>query len=458
MKTMTPFQVVRRASPLLIAGVCLIAASLSATEVKVRLSFKFILNSSGSRPATGNFNTDQEIIDQVAFGDNLYRDFISEFRHLRYEIVNVSGQSAYYLNGATSADRDEIRNLALANKTAWSWRDNAINVYITGASATAISKFPPDNDIIIMCQSVYDTTLAHEVGHSLNLLHTHEGGGADGCSDTLPDDDNWTNRDQMAQNSYGLNYSQLNSSQKAAVDRTWNNLMSYHEPNNRAYLTGCQMDRESDQGYTDRTWLLTRIPTYIEVGAPTYPFPIDMGSWAFPYPTIQAAINAGETASRVLVLMAGTHADPTSVITTDTDIVTRRGVSYCREVEPEYALPYNVEDSTNPAVRSAVVRAQQLDMQGDGTNALAALVEAAQAARGRERDALQLEIGQRLQAMEHFVEAETYFTRLATEADQPALRATGLKKAEKMKAKEQERIKKQQAKQGDTPEAEEEQQ
>jgi hypothetical protein len=138
--------------------------------------------------------------------------------------------------------------------------------------------------------------------------------------------------------------------------------------------------------------------------------------------------------------------------------VTRRGVSYCYETPPAYDLPYNVEDSTDPAVRNAVVRAQQLDMQGDATNALAALVEAAQAAKGRERDALQLEIGQRLQAMERYVEAETYFTRLANEADQPALRARGLKKAETMKAKEQERIKKQQAKQGEAPEPEEEQQ
>jgi hypothetical protein len=428
--------------------VCLLAAvSAPAAEPGVRLSFKFILNASGNRPGTGNVNTDAEIAAQVLRGNEIFANFISEFRFLNVEVLDVSGQSAYYLNDASEASRDAIRNAALANPGAFFWRNNAINVYITGASDSAISKFPPDNDIIILCQGIYDPTLAHEVGHSLNLLHTHQDGGADGCSDTLADNSDWTTRDQIAQNSYGLNYNQLNAGQQALVDNTWGNLMSYHDPDNRSILTPCQLDRESAQGYTDRTWLLNQIPTYVRVGAPIVPL-VDMGSWAFPYPTIQDALNAGEINSRAVILLNGIHANPASVITTDTDLIPRRGTATIQDEKPLYHLPYNLEDSTNAAVRQAVVRAQQLDKKGDGTNALAALKQALQAAGGRERDALVLEIAQRLSAEKQFSEAETYYVKLALEADQPALRNKAQSKANAMQA----RIKAQNAKTEQAPE------
>jgi hypothetical protein len=419
------------------AAAVLAVLSAEAAEPQVRLSFKFILNSSGNRPATGNINTDAEINEQVTRGNEIFADHISEFRFQNVEILNVSGQSSYYLNDASESSRDAIRSAALADPGAFFWRNNAINVYITGASDSAISKFPPDNDIIILCQGIFDTTLAHEVGHSLNLLHTHQGGGADNCDDTLPDDPDWT-RDQIAVNAYGLNYNQLNASQKTLVDNTWGNLMSYHDPDNRSILTACQMDRQSAQGYADRTWLLTQIPTYVRVGAATVPF-VDMGSWAFPYPTIQDAINAGEVNNRAVILLNGTHANPASVMTTDTDLIPRRGTAHIQDLKPAYDLPYNLEDSRNPAVRGAVIRAQQFDRLGDGTNALAALREAARQATGRERDALHLEIAQRLSADQRFSEAETYFTQLASESDQAGLRTKAQRKAQVMQAKQKSR-------------------
>jgi hypothetical protein len=417
-----------------LVAILLAADSVPAAEPGVRLSFKFILNASGNRPGTGNINTDVEINDQVTRGNEIFANFISEFRFQNIEILDVSGQSAYYLNDASATSRDEIRNAALANPGAFFWRNNAINVYITGASDSAISKFPPDNDIIILCQGIFDPTLAHEVGHSLNLLHTHQDGGADGCSDTLPDNEDWT-RDQIAQNSYGLNYSQLNAAQQTLVDNTWGNLMSYHDPDNRSILTPCQMDRESAQGYTDRTWLLNQIPTYVRSGAPIVPL-VDMGSWAFPYPTIQDALNAGEINNRAVILLNGNHANPASVITTDTDIIPRRGTATIQDEKPLYHLPYNLEDSTNAAIRQAVIRAQQFDKSADGTNALASLIQAAKIATGRERDVLNLEIAQRLSAEKRFKEAETWFSRLALEADQPALRNKAEKKAQAMKTKQ----------------------
>jgi len=406
----------------------LAAISAQGVEPRVRLSFKFILNASGNRPGTGNINTDAEIEEQLARGNQIFANLISEFRYVDTEILEVSGQSAYYSNGATDTERDQIRNAAIANPGTFFWRNNAINIYITGSSDSAISKFPPNNDIIILCQGVFDTTLAHEVGHSLNLSHTHSG--SETCSDTLPDNEDWT-RDGIAQNAYGLNYNQLNAAQKQLVDNTWNNLMSYHDPDNRSFLTLCQMDRESAQGYTDRSWLLSKTPVYVDNGAGG----TMTGSWTQPFQSVQGAINANALNNRVLVLKTGTHADPSSTIITDTDIVTRRGTSVCREVEPAYRLPYDVESSTNAAVRAAVIRAQQLDRQGDATGVVAALSEAAQAATGRERDALNLEIAQRLRAMKRFTEADQFFTKVSIESDQPALRAKGLSRANAMKTK-----------------------
>jgi len=443
-----------RAGAWCLAGALLVVLPSQAAEPQVRLSFKFILNSSGNRPPTGNVNTDAEIIAQVARGNEIFANYISEFRFQNVEILDVSGQSAFYLSDASAASRDVIRTAAMASPGAFFWRNNAINVYITGANDSAISKFPPDNDIIILCQGIFDPTVAHEAGHSLNLLHIHEGGGADGCSDTLADDENWTTRDQMSQNSYGLNYSQLNAAQKTLVDNTWGNLMSYHDPDNRSVLTACQMDRQSAQGYTDRTWLLNQVPTYVRIGAPIFPFG-DMGSWDFPYPTIQDAINGGEVNTRALILLNGTFANPTSVITTDTDIIPRRGTCTIQEPKPAYNLTYNLEDSTNAVVRLAVIRAQQFDKRGEATNAVAALQEAAAVAVGRERDALQLELGQRLGASKRFVEAEKFFTRVASETDQPGLRTKAQRKAQTMKVKQQERDREAQKTGQDNPKKEE---
>lgn len=418
-----------------LASLLLAAPDVSAVEPEVRLSFKFILNGSGNRPATGNINTDAEINAQVARANQILSSYVSELRLEATEILEVEGQSGFYLFDAEAADRDVIRLAATSNPGTFHWRNNAINVYITGSSDTAISKFPPNNDIIILCQGIFDTTLAHEVGHSLNLIHTHDG---DSCSDTLQDDPDW-DRNDIAQNAYGKNYNQLNASQKARVDNTWGNLMSYHDPDNRSVLTSCQMDRMSARAYSDRTWLLNRIPTYVRAGAPQVPF-FDMGSWAFPYPSIQAALNAGEVKNRVLVMMQGTHPDPSSNINVSTRMVTRRGTSAIRELKPPYRLPYNVEASNNRTVRTAVQRAQLAFKEGNEKSALAALQEAAQAASGPEKDALELEIGQRLEAMKRYTDAATIYSKVGARTDQPALRTKVLRKVESLERRETQRL------------------
>ena len=68
-------------------------------EIPVRLSFKFILDASGNRPATGHLNTDAEIDAQIAAGNGIFSRFISELRLEKLEVVDVAGVSQWYSAG-----------------------------------------------------------------------------------------------------------------------------------------------------------------------------------------------------------------------------------------------------------------------------------------------------------------------------------------------------------------------
>ena len=399
--------------------------------VPVRLSFKFILNSSGNRPSTGNLNTDEEILAQIVWGNDMYARFGGEIRLHNVEILDVSGQSAYYSYTSSTADRDALRTAAIANPSAFYWRNNAINVYITGGSGSAISDFPSDNNIILCTQGSHDTTIPHEMGHSVNLYHTHETCcGGDGCTDTLADDDTWNSQDDIALGNYGVAYASLTSGQQYNVNMVWSNIMSYHNVDSRSMISPCQLERVSTQTYTDRTWLLSKVPVYVDVG---YVGPFFLGSFTQPYQNVQQAITAGVLNDKVMVLKTGTHPNPSSVISTAIDVVTRKGTSTIKDAPPLYDLPYNLEDSTNAVVRDAVIRAQKADRQRDLASVIANLKEAETNAKGREKLALQLELAHRHRDIMKYDEAAQWFQKVADGADQPKLRSHALVRVDRMK-------------------------
>jgi hypothetical protein len=426
-----------------------------AIEVPIRVSVNFILNASDNRPATGDINTDDEVYDQVQRAIEILAENGTEYKFQLLGINEVFGEEEFYnlpSGGNNGANRDAIRDAAIADPTTWHWRTDAINMYINGSDVgySAISDFPPDNNIILFNQYAYDPLMLHEVGHSVNLYHTHQSGG-DACSDTLPDDEDWT-RDEISQNSYGLNYSQLNASQQALVDNTWENVMSYHDVDNAHILTPQQSNRMSNQTYDD-LWMLSDTPVYIKDGASSTGA---NGSWDNPYPTIQAAINAGQVNNRTLVMMSSSsHDDPSTVLDTNTDIITRRGTSVIQGKERDYELPHNLENSTNSAVAAEVLLSQNLAREGDAEGSLAAIQRAAGLAKGRERHALLIEIGDRLKAREKFDEAEAMYALVAEESDQPGLKKRFGKKAEKMKKLKAGKLEQQQ--QAESNDAEEEQ-
>jgi hypothetical protein len=216
------------------------------------------------------------------------------------------------------------------------------------------------------------------------------------------------------------------------VDLVFFNLMSYHNNLNGDTcfrLSPCQLDRLSTQAYADRGWLLSKEPVYVDNGySGSY-----NGSFNEPYQTIQQAINASVLNGRVLVLKQGTHARPTSALSTWTDVVTRRGASTVQGVPPPYVLPRALEFSTNPAVKQAVIAAQECDRRKDMSGALTNLLQAASHATGRERDSLQMELAQRFRDTGRPEDAEPWFRKVAAQADQEGLRRIALERAGKMR-------------------------
>ncbi len=144
---------------------CLLAMTQPAwSQVYVRIHFNFVLSATGGRPPTGDINTNAEINAQMEVANEILSNHISELRIENLGITNVSGISGYYTASASDSDRDNLRSDALADKSTYNWRDDALNIYITAGAGSAISKFPSDNDIILVNQNIFDTTVAHEIG------------------------------------------------------------------------------------------------------------------------------------------------------------------------------------------------------------------------------------------------------------------------------------------------------
>jgi hypothetical protein len=393
-----------------------------------------VLDAAGNRPATGRLNTDEEVLAQLARGNSMLSNYMHELRFEFLEIVDVAGISQWFYAEPESSFRDALRDAARSNPSAYHWRSDAVNIYITGAwgtNAGGIAKFPPDNDIILLPQGAWDNVLAHEVGHILNLKHTHEDCflcGGDSCDDTLDDKAEW-NRDQISSNAFNLGYAQLTGAQKRQVDLVWFNVMSYHNGNTAFQLSTCQQGRMSNQAYDDRNRLLSKVPVYVNASYGGS----QSGSFSQPYQTIQQAINAGALAGRVLVLEQGGHSAPSSTINTATEIITRGGISSVRCLPVPYILPCNLQESTNAQVRAWVVWAQQLDRAHDKESALQALVQAETHARKREKTAIQMELAERHRDAQRFEEAAAWFQKVVDDADQPGLKQHALEDVNAMK-------------------------
>jgi len=465
---------------ILIAGTSVVfCAGASSAQVGVKISIKFILDANGNRPATGNLNTDARIVSEVDQGTQILREVITEFGLNRVELVDVAGISQWYSVAATTANRDAIRNAAIANPASYLWRTDSLNIYINGGTGSAVSDFPPNNNIILMNQLCTNTPscILHETSHSLNLLHTHEAN--DGCADTLPDNSSWT-KDQLSQANFGQPFANLNATQQDQVNLTYNNIMSYHTDEAQRRISPCQMDRMSTQGYSDRNRLYVRIPVYVNgafAGAHN-------GSFANPYQTLQAALNAGGLADRAIVLQQGnytttqpeinvpnlqllTRSGTSAVSRTFASAVTyaaeQRGVSRAAGSDlastqgaKSYNLPVNFDNSQNASLRAlmkavqtddtsarkitreaedaarnarteqekaAILAAAEARKKQLEASAVSRLLESEQVASGDERLAVRFELAQRYRDSRNWDLALKYYRLVADTTDQQGLKA-----------------------------------
>jgi len=438
----------------------------ASAHIPFRVSIKFIVDSNGNRPAFGNFNTTAEANAETDSGNDILQAMFSELRIQVTEIVDLpTSLSSYSTISVSKANMDSIRALALADQSSWKWRTNAVNVYVTGGTGSAYASFPQVNNIILFGQNCSNnpSCLLHELGHTLNLLHTHQGGGADGCGDTLNDNSSWSTKDQMANSNYGLNYNQLNVLQKTSVDMTWSNFMSYHTGSPQVQFTPCQKDRASSTASSDSSWWLAVTPRYVHpinsITCTINFFTPCNGTWARPYATLQNALDGSGLSGKAIVLEKGNHLIiQGSGINANVDIFTRQGISRVDRGALLYELPANVEKSKNLAVKDAVKQAQReatlarkalkegeknaksvsdkerkniekLAKQKNKehkANAVAYLLEAERYAIDREKHAIQMELAQRYWHSKNYPLCLEYYSRVAEDSDQIHLKEKAL--------------------------------
>ncbi|WP_457667559.1 M43 family zinc metalloprotease [Thiolapillus sp.] len=443
-----------------VAGL-LLAADTSQAYVDVRVSIKFILDVNGNRPAFGNLNTDAEINSELDWANAILSGVISEFRISEIQFIELSGVSQWYNSSATNTNRDNLRNAAQADPATYHWRNDAINIYINAGSGSAISDFPPNNNMILMNQSCGNTPscILHELGHSFNLLHTHEPccTNQDYCADTLQDDSSWTSKDQAAQANFGLNFNQLNAAQQDQINLMWNNVMSYHVNEPQLRFSACQMSRTSSTNDSDRTWMLSKWPVYVMDVFSFFP----NGRWGSPYRTVEAAAASGTLNGRVMVLQQDSYQPPATVFIgtgspgDNVEMVTRSGTStieavqlhdlpvdlsksstpevaqYVREMQTEDTaarkLMHEAEDAAKGVVteeaRAAILREAEAKAKVHRIRSIALLQQAERFAAGKELLAIQFELAQRFRDSGNCREASHYFDLVANNTTQERLKA-----------------------------------
>ncbi|WP_346085009.1 M43 family zinc metalloprotease [Sphingobacterium ginsenosidimutans] len=95
-----------------------------------------------------------------------------------------------YINNSTYVDLDvNANNNEFPGLISSKSSSNAINFYLVNSifssqgSYAGMAENIPSRNLVVANQSALSTTSAHEVGHCLNLFHTHRGPGEGGCAE-----------------------------------------------------------------------------------------------------------------------------------------------------------------------------------------------------------------------------------------------------------------------------------
>jgi hypothetical protein len=206
------------------------AASLDAGETlyRLRVSVKRVLSPAGE-PPRGRYRTIAAIADAFADANAALRRSHAALELVLTEVVDAPGAAAFYVMRA-----QRLRELEFAAKRApadFLWRDDAINLYLVDSISDAggVCSFPtsgPTRDTVAINASGIlggGEGWLHEIGHYLNLPHTHDALLPDTLFDPPPDGSDCADHDRnlllRAESSGASEYDLL---------YTLHNVMSYH--------------------------------------------------------------------------------------------------------------------------------------------------------------------------------------------------------------------------------------
>lgn len=223
----------------LLAG--LLPSSLPA-ELQVIVSLKAVLDSNGNWPnnsstigVTGvNLNSEQAVRDNIALTNERLAAKGYPFRlSLRSNTVyTLSGfaNSWFTMDARQGSTRNAFEDAALADKTTWQWHDDAINIYLNDTRSGFCSTPGGGRRAITIGAGAYEELIMHEIGHFLNLGHTHSGDN-DGDLNDWADGDGF---DETLADEADASAADINARYPGETQTTRNNLifniMSYHSP------------------------------------------------------------------------------------------------------------------------------------------------------------------------------------------------------------------------------------
>lgn len=339
-------------STCLVAAMQLLVLPHATADIHVRASVKFILKPDGTRPGLGNIGDATGFATEVTYGNQILaaRGYVIDvLEYIDIQPPVPSGQPAdYWYNLDARNNRQTIENAALANQAVWRWNANAINIFVNNSSSGQCS-FPGSGGSISLGKSVGNGVVFHEVGHIFALKHTHAGDysdntnpptgvftvsdlqDGDGLTETPNDNPNIGTKDQLCQALFGLPYTQpptppgapfANAVQRDTVDRTYENVMSYH---NETLLLTPQFDiwaataNDARSGFCNgKTWFVAMNDSDGSNGT----------SADTPAATVGSGLARVSTSNDIVLLRAGSYAAPPSgLITTPCTVRATRGAA-----------------------------------------------------------------------------------------------------------------------------------
>jgi hypothetical protein len=190
---------------------------------------------------------DEEIYEKFNYVNMLMDRFGRGYRFNLIEIVHLTNPPAPPLSVGTNCwtlaspggeTENALTTAILANKTAYAFRDSALNGYVFNADGGGYS----DNILTTATNKLFTTSqgmrgswprFLHEIGHNLGLYHTFGSGSgtnqipSDSVCDTVQSASSFRTLEEVAQLNFGTNFLSLNCQQQQLVFDNFYNVMSY---------------------------------------------------------------------------------------------------------------------------------------------------------------------------------------------------------------------------------------